>query len=64
MARIPDDELERVKRETDLVALVQTAGVALRPPPKVAPPSCNSARTHAMRDDALQQKTNCNCNCC
>ncbi len=23
MARIPDDELERIKRETDLVALVQ-----------------------------------------
>ena len=30
MARIPDDELERIKRETDLVALVQAAGVALR----------------------------------
>jgi len=30
MARIPDDALERVKRETDLVALVQAAGVALR----------------------------------
>jgi len=30
MARIPDDELERLKRETDLVALVQGAGVALR----------------------------------
>jgi len=30
MARIPDDELERVKRETDLVALVQAAGVTLQ----------------------------------
>jgi hypothetical protein len=30
MARIPDDELERLKRETDLVALVQAAGVELR----------------------------------
>jgi DNA primase catalytic core len=30
MARIPDDELERIKRETDLVALVQAAGVELR----------------------------------
>lgn len=30
MARIPDDELERIKRETDLVALVQAAGVDLR----------------------------------
>ncbi len=30
MARIPDEELERIKRETDLVALVQAAGVALR----------------------------------
>jgi DNA primase catalytic core len=30
MARIPDAELERLKRETDLVALVQAAGVALR----------------------------------
>ncbi len=30
MARIPDDELERIKRETDLVALVQAAGVALQ----------------------------------
>lgn len=27
---IPDDELERLKRETDLVALVQAAGVELR----------------------------------
>ncbi|MGH7718857.1 MAG: CHC2 zinc finger domain-containing protein [Gemmatimonadaceae bacterium] len=30
VARIPDDELERLKRETDLVALVQAAGVELR----------------------------------
>jgi DNA primase catalytic core len=30
MARIPDDELARLKRETDLVALVQAAGVELR----------------------------------
>ena len=30
MARIPDDELERIKRDTDLVALVQAAGVELR----------------------------------
>ena len=30
MARIPDDELARIKRETDLVALVQAAGVELR----------------------------------
>jgi DNA primase len=30
MARIPDAELERLKRETDLVALVQAAGVELR----------------------------------
>ena len=30
MARIPDDELEQIKRETDLVALVQAAGVELR----------------------------------
>ena len=30
MARIPEAELERVKRETDLVALVQAAGVTLR----------------------------------
>jgi hypothetical protein len=30
MARIPEAELERLKRETDLVALVQSAGVALR----------------------------------
>jgi DNA primase len=30
MARIPDAELERLKRETDLVALVQASGVDLR----------------------------------
>ena len=30
MARIPDDELERLKRESDLVSLVQAAGVELR----------------------------------
>jgi len=30
MARIPDTEIERIKRETDLVALVQAAGVELR----------------------------------
>lgn len=30
MARIPDAELERLKRETDLVALVQASGVELR----------------------------------
>ncbi|MGQ0715343.1 MAG: CHC2 zinc finger domain-containing protein [Gemmatimonadaceae bacterium] len=30
MARIPEGELERLKRETDLVALVQAAGVELR----------------------------------
>ncbi len=30
MARIPDEELERLKRETDLVPLVQAAGVELR----------------------------------
>ena len=30
MARIPENELERLKRETDLVALVQAAGVELR----------------------------------
>ena len=29
MARIPEDELERLKRETDLVALVEAAGVEL-----------------------------------
>jgi DNA primase len=29
MARIPDAELERLKRETDLVALVQASGVEL-----------------------------------
>ena len=30
MARYPDSEIARLKRETDLVALVQAAGVALR----------------------------------
>ena len=30
MARIPDAELEQLKRDTDLVALVQAAGVELR----------------------------------
>ncbi len=30
MARIPDGELERLKRESDLVSLVQAAGVELR----------------------------------
>ena len=30
MARIPESELERIKRDTDLVALVQAAGVELR----------------------------------
>lgn len=30
MARIPESEIERLKRETDLVALVQAAGVELR----------------------------------
>ncbi|HTW97644.1 MAG TPA: CHC2 zinc finger domain-containing protein, partial [Acidimicrobiales bacterium] len=30
MARIPEEELERLKREVDLVALVEAAGVALR----------------------------------
>ena len=30
MARIPDDELERLKRETDLVALVRSRGVELK----------------------------------
>ena len=30
MARIPDDELERLKRETDLEALVRSRGVELK----------------------------------
>jgi hypothetical protein len=30
MARIPERELERLKRETDLVALVKASGVALK----------------------------------
>lgn len=29
MARIPESEIERLKRETDLVALVEASGVAL-----------------------------------
>ena len=29
MARIPDDELERLKHETDLAALVRASGVEL-----------------------------------
>jgi len=31
MGRIPDDELERIKRETDLVALVRARGIDLKP---------------------------------
>jgi hypothetical protein len=30
MARIPAEEIERIKRETDLAALVQASGVLLR----------------------------------
>ena len=30
MARIPEDEIERIKREIDLVALVQSKGVELK----------------------------------
>jgi DNA primase len=30
MARIPEAELERIKRETDLVGLVEAGGVVLR----------------------------------
>lgn len=30
MARIPDDEIERVKRETDLLALIRSRGIELR----------------------------------
>ena len=30
MSRIPDDEIDRVKKETDLVALVQSRGVRLK----------------------------------
>jgi DNA primase len=30
MARLPDSEIERIKHETDVVALVQAAGVELR----------------------------------
>ena len=31
MPRIPEDELERIKRETDLAALVRSRGVELKP---------------------------------
>ncbi len=31
MARIPDDEIERLKRETDLAGLVRASGVELAP---------------------------------
>lgn len=31
MARIPDTEIDRIKTETDLVALIQSRGVALKP---------------------------------
>jgi DNA primase catalytic core len=31
MGRIPEDELERIKRETDLVALVRVRGIELKP---------------------------------
>ncbi|MGH7213177.1 MAG: toprim domain-containing protein [Tepidisphaeraceae bacterium] len=31
MARIPDDEIERLKRQTDLAGLVRASGVELRP---------------------------------
>ena len=31
MAMIPDDEIERIKRETDLAAVVRSRGVALKP---------------------------------
>jgi hypothetical protein len=31
MKRIPDDEIERLKRETDLAALVRASGVELAP---------------------------------
>ena len=31
MARIPDDEIERLKRQTDLAALVRASGVELSP---------------------------------
>ena len=30
MARIPEDELERIKRDTDLVKLVQSRGIELK----------------------------------
>ena len=31
MARIPESEIERIKRETDLAALVRSRGVELKP---------------------------------
>ena len=31
MGRIPEDELERIKRDNDLVALVRARGIELRP---------------------------------
>ncbi len=31
MAMIPDDEIERIKRETDLAAVIRSRGVALKP---------------------------------
>ena len=31
MARIPEHEIDRIKSETDLVALIQSRGVALKP---------------------------------
>jgi DNA primase len=31
MAMIPDDEIERIKRETDLTAVIRSRGVALKP---------------------------------
>ena len=31
MPLIPDDEIERIKRETDLAAVVRSRGVALTP---------------------------------
>ena len=31
MALIPDEEIERIKRETDLAAVVRSRGIELRP---------------------------------
>ena len=31
MAMIPEDEIERIKRETDLAAVIRSRGVALKP---------------------------------